>query len=115
MAVIKKFRIKKFKEGKSLISLKKISMRFTKNHQILDNINLEIPKGQVLGLLGPNGAGKSTLMNIISGLIKPNYGSLIIKGDNITDLPIHERAKNIKFQSSLNMEVCSHHLVVKKI
>ncbi len=96
MAVVKKFRIKLFKEGKPLISLNKISMRFRKNHQILDNINLDIPKGQVLGLLGPNGAGKSTLMNIISGLIKPNYGSLYIKGSNITELPIHERAKKFK-------------------
>ena len=96
MAIVKKFRIKLFKEGKSLISLRKISMRFNKNHQILDNINLDIPKGQILGLLGPNGAGKSTMMNIISGLIKPNYGSIFIKDKNITDLPMHERSKNFK-------------------
>ena len=92
MAVVKKFRIKLFKEGKPLISLKKISMRFRKNHQILENINLDVPKGQVLGLLGPNGAGKSTLMNKISGLIKPNYGSLYM----VQQSPIHERAKKFK-------------------
>ena len=59
------FHIKK----KSFISLNNISVSFNKNHQILDNISLNIPRGQILGLLGPNGAGKSTMMNVISGLI----------------------------------------------
>ena len=64
MSVIKKFRITKIKNGKPLISLKKISLSFKKNHLILDNISLDISKGQVIGLLGPNGAGKSSLMNL---------------------------------------------------
>tara|TARA_B100000787_G_scaffold99987_1_gene73840 strand:+ start:1807 stop:2586 length:780 start_codon:yes stop_codon:yes gene_type:complete len=96
MAIVKKFRIKSFKENKPIISLKKISMSFNKDYQILDNISLDIPRGQILGLLGPNGAGKSTIMNIISGLIKPNYGSVIIKGINITDYPIYLRTKKYK-------------------
>ncbi len=113
MAIVKKFRIKSFKKHTSIISLKNISMSFNKNHQILDNISLDIPKGQILGLLGPNGAGKSTIMNIISGLIKPNYGSVIIKGVNITDYPIYLRTKKYKISiipqygglfSSLNCE-----------
>ena len=74
MAIVKKFRIISHKEKKSFLSLENISVSFNKNHQILDNINLSIPKGQILGLLGPNGAGKSTMMNVISGLIKPNFG-----------------------------------------
>ena len=67
MSVIKKFRITKIKNVKPLISLKKISLSFKKNHIILDNISFNISKGQVIGLLGPNGAGKSSLMNLITG------------------------------------------------
>ena len=44
--------------------------------QVLRDISLEIPSGQVLGLLGPNGAGKSTLMKILIGLWKPDAGSV---------------------------------------
>ena len=61
MAVVKKFRITKIKKQKPLISLKKISLSFNKKHIVLDNISLDISKGQVIGLLGPNGAGKSSL------------------------------------------------------
>lgn len=46
--------------------------------QVLKDINLEIPAGQVLGLLGPNGAGKSTLMKILIGLWKPDSGSVSV-------------------------------------
>ena len=96
MAVVKKFRIISYKQEKSFISLENISVSFKKNHQILDNVSLNIPKGQILGLLGPNGAGKSTLMNVISGLVKPNYGKIKIDDNDITDLPIYLRTKKFK-------------------
>jgi lipopolysaccharide export system ATP-binding protein len=96
MAIVKKFRITSFKREKSFISLENISVSFKKNHQILDNVSLKIPKGQILGLLGPNGAGKSTLMNVISGLIKPNYGKIKIDNNDISDLPIYIRTKKFK-------------------
>ena len=96
MAVIKKFRITKFKNKKPFISLKNISLSFKKNHLILDNISLEISKGQIIGLLGPNGTGKSSLMNIITGLIKPNYGGIIINDEDITRYPIYKRTKKFK-------------------
>ena len=93
MAIVKKFRITSFKREKSFISLENISVAYKKNHQILDNVSLKIPKGQILGLLGPNGAGKSTLMNVISGLIRPNYGKIKIDNNDISDLPIYIRTK----------------------
>ena len=96
MAIIKKFRITKIKNVKPLISLKKISLSFKKNHLILDNISLDILRGQVLGLLGPNGAGKSSLINVITGLIKPNYGKIFINNENITNYPIYSRSKKFK-------------------
>jgi len=96
MAIVKKFRIISYKKEKSFISLENISVSFKKNHQILDNVSLNIPRGQILGLLGPNGAGKSTLMNIISGLIQPNYGKIKIDDNDITGLPIYLRTKKFK-------------------
>ena len=96
MAIVKKFRITSFKREKSFISLENISVAYKKNHQILDNVSLKIPKGQILGLLGPNGAGKSTLMNVISGLIRPNYGKIKIDNNDISNLPIYIRTKKFK-------------------
>ena len=95
MAVIKKFRIKFFKKQKPIVSLKKISVSFGKR-QILDNINFEVNQGQILGLLGPNGVGKSTIFNLITGLIKPAYGSILFNGINVTNYPIYERTTKFK-------------------
>ena len=98
MALIKKFRIKKFKDKKPVASLHKVSLSYGKR-QILDNINLELSSGEIVGLLGPNGAGKSTLFNLLIGLIKPNFGKVIIQNKDVTNYPIYERAKkfNIGF------------------
>ena len=96
MAIIKKFRITSFKNEKPIISLKNISISFDNRYQILDSISLDIQKGQVLGLLGPNGAGKSTIMNIISGLLSPGHGSVVINGKNVTNYPIYLRTREYK-------------------
>ena len=64
--------------------------------QILENINFDINKGEILGMLGPNGVGKSTLFNLITGLIKPDYGSIIINGENVLNYPISERTTKFK-------------------
>ena len=95
MSVIKKFRIKSFKNNNQLLKLRNISLFFDKR-KILENINLDLNEGQILGLLGPNGVGKSTIFNIIIGLLKPDYGSVFMNNDNITDFPIFERTKKFK-------------------
>ena len=95
MALIKKFRIKEFKDNKPIIRLKNISLSF-KNRVILENINFELNQGQILGLLGPNGVGKSTIFNIITGLLKPGHGEIIINGEDIVKYPIAERSKKFK-------------------
>ena len=95
MALIKKFRIKEFKDNKPIIRLRNISLSF-KNRVILENINFELNQGQILGLLGPNGVGKSTIFNIITGLLKPDHGEIIINGENIIKYPIAERSKKFK-------------------
>ena len=95
MAVIKKFRIKNFKKKLEILKLEKISVFFNKR-KILENLNINLQQGEILGLLGPNGVGKSTIFNIITGLIKPNYGSVYINNKNITDDPIFHRTKKHK-------------------
>jgi len=59
---------------------------------VLKNVNLCVNENEIFGLLGPNGAGKSTLINIISGLAKPNSGSVLIKGVDATK----KRSETIK-------------------
>ena len=95
MGIIKKFRIKSFKNEKPLVELKKISLSFGKR-QILDDINFKVNPGQVLGLLGPNGVGKSTIFNLITGLIKPAYGSILFNDIDATNYPIYERTTKFK-------------------
>ena len=95
MALIKKFRIKEFKNKKTVAKLDKVSLSYDKR-QILDNINFELNSGEIVGLLGPNGAGKSTLFNLLIGLIKPDFGKVIIANVDATNYPIYERAKKFK-------------------
>tara|TARA_B100000795_G_C22780840_1_gene432186 strand:+ start:673 stop:1449 length:777 start_codon:yes stop_codon:yes gene_type:complete len=95
MEIIKKFRIKSFKFNKPIIRLEKISLSFG-NRKILDNISFSINEGQILGLLGPNGVGKSTIFNLITGLIKPNYGSISIGSTKVNEYPIYLRTTKFK-------------------
>tara|TARA_B110001452_G_scaffold58363_1_gene45308 strand:+ start:1706 stop:2011 length:306 start_codon:yes stop_codon:yes gene_type:complete len=95
MAIIKKFRIKSFKKQKTAIKLKEISLSFGKR-KILDNISFDVNEGQILGLLGPNGVGKSTIFNLITGLIKPDYGTIIIDSQKINDHPIYLRTTKFR-------------------
>jgi branched-chain amino acid transport system ATP-binding protein len=59
----------------------------------LDNISVDIKKGERFGLIGPNGSGKTTLINCISGALKPQIGDVIFCGEDITQLPPHQRAR----------------------
>ena len=59
---------------------------------VVDNVSLEVNKGEIVGLLGPNGAGKTTSFYIIVGLIKANSGSIFLEGDDISSLPMYKRA-----------------------
>ena len=95
MAIIKKFRITKFKQKKPLVSLKKISLSYGKR-KILDNVNFNINRGEILGMLGPNGVGKSTIFNLITGLIQPDYGSIFFDDVNATQYPIYLRTTKFK-------------------
>ena len=91
MSNLKKFRIIKFK-SKPILSLKSISKSFSQRI-ILRKIDIHLNKGEMLGLLGSNGAGKSTCMNIVLGLLKPDFGDILLGNTKLTNLAIHERSK----------------------
>jgi len=87
----KTFRIIKFK-SKPIFSAKNISKSFGKR-VVVRKIDIHLNKGEMLGLLGSNGAGKSTFMNIVLGLLKPDFGDIFLGNIKLTALPIHERSK----------------------
>ena len=95
MGIIKKFRIKSFKNINSIIEFENVSLAYG-NRLILDNISFKINEGQIFGMLGPNGVGKSTIFNLITGLINPLNGKIKIAGIDTTKYPIYLRTKKFK-------------------
>ena len=95
MSNIKKFRIKSFKDKRAILKLEKLSFKYGKKI-ILDNMNLQLNSGQILGLLGPNGVGKTTIFNLITGLVLPDFGSIIINSEKINKYPIYQRTLKFK-------------------
>jgi len=95
MAIIKKFRIKSFKQENAIIEFKNISLSYG-NRLILDNIDFKIRRGQIFGMLGPNGVGKSTIFNLITGLISPDSGKIEINGEEVNNYPVYLRTKKFK-------------------
>jgi ABC-type branched-subunit amino acid transport system ATPase component/ABC-type branched-subunit amino acid transport system permease subunit len=71
-----------------------ISKRFGGLHAVR-GVSLDANPGEIVALLGPNGAGKSTLFNILSGIERPDEGSIFLEGKPVTDLGIHQRAMRI--------------------
>ncbi len=62
----------------------------------VDNLNIEIPKGQIIGLLGPNGAGKTTTLRILTGYLQPTSGTIMVNGIDVRENPL-EVKKNIGY------------------
>lgn len=63
------------------------------NRKVVDGVDFEVSRGEVVGLLGPNGAGKTTTFYMIVGLIRANQGQVLLDEQDITRLPMHRRAR----------------------
>ena len=63
-----------------------------KNRRVVDGVSLKVETGSVVGMLGPNGAGKTTSFYAIAGFVRPDAGHVLLDGEDITSLPIHQRA-----------------------
>jgi lipopolysaccharide export system ATP-binding protein len=64
-----------------------------KQRTVVNNVSFEVSQGEIVGLLGPNGAGKTTSFYMIVGLIKPNEGTILLDGQEITKDPMYRRAQ----------------------
>ena len=60
---------------------------------VVNGMSLEASCGEIVGLLGPNGAGKTTTFYMVVGLVRPNQGTIVFKGENVTRLPVYLRAR----------------------
>lgn len=74
----------------NVLECKNITKWYKKNVPVLNNLNIEIPAGKIVGLLGPNGCGKSTLIKLIAGLLQPNNGEILVDG-----MPVSEKTSAI--------------------
>ena len=63
------------------------------SRKVVKNLSFNMKSGEIIGLLGPNGAGKTTAFYMVVGLVKPELGKIILDEYNLTNLPIHERAR----------------------
>jgi lipopolysaccharide export system ATP-binding protein len=61
--------------------------------RVVNQVNLEVKGGEVIGLLGPNGAGKTTTFHMMVGLVQPDEGQVILNDEDLTDAPIYQRAR----------------------
>jgi lipopolysaccharide export system ATP-binding protein len=61
--------------------------------RVIEDVTLELARGEVVGLLGPNGAGKTTTFQMLTGMIQPDAGTIILDGHTVTAMPFYDRAR----------------------
>ncbi|MFN8176467.1 MAG: LPS export ABC transporter ATP-binding protein [bacterium] len=64
-----------------------------RGHRVVDEVDVEVSRGEVVGLLGPNGAGKTTTFYMMTGLVHPDRGRVSIDGEEVTNLPMYRHAR----------------------
>ena len=82
------------------LSLQSISKHFG-SVKAVDGINLDIEQNEFFALLGPSGSGKTTLLRIIAGLERPSNGRVVVRGQDVSDLPPYRRHIGMVFQNFL--------------
>jgi branched-chain amino acid transport system ATP-binding protein len=75
-----------------MLEVKGLSKSFS-GFKAVNGANLDVNKGEIVAVIGPNGAGKTTLFNLVTGILKPDEGQVIFKGEEITGLPAHKTCK----------------------
>jgi lipopolysaccharide export system ATP-binding protein len=68
-------------------------VRYYGKWRVVNDVTIEVRRGEIVGLLGPNGAGKTTSFYMIVGLLRPNHGRIVHEGEDITNVPVYQRAR----------------------
>ena len=74
------------------LSAKNLKKNYSQKN-VVNNIDINLEKGEIVGLLGPNGAGKTTTFYMITGMIRPSSGTILLDDIDITNLPMYKRAR----------------------
>ncbi len=77
---------------RTVLTVEQLSLRIG-GAQIIDDVTLTVPEGEMLGVIGPNGAGKTTLFNLVSGVMRPTAGRITLDGRDITTTSVDARAR----------------------
>lgn len=80
-------------ERREVVCTERLTVRFG-GLTAVDNVNLRVNEGEIVGLIGPNGAGKTVTFNSIAGLVEPTEGKIFLNGDDVTKSPVHIRARS---------------------
>lgn len=75
-----------------LLETKQLNKSY-KGRKVVDSVSINVTRGEIVGLLGPNGAGKTTTFYMVTGVIQPDAGRIFFRGEDITDLPMYQRAR----------------------
>lgn len=81
------------KEAESPILRTEGLIKIYGSRAVVNGVDIQLKRGEIVGLLGPNGAGKTTSFYMMVGLVRPNGGRVIFHGEDVTDLPVHLRAR----------------------
>ena len=79
-------------DGEDVLSVHNLGKTYGKR-QVVADVSLNVRRGEAVGLLGPNGAGKTTVFYMITGLVRPDKGMIVLDGHNVTQMPMYRRAR----------------------
>ena len=82
------------------VEIRGISKSYIRNTRVLNPVDLTVQSGELFFLLGSSGCGKSTLLRIIAGLLKPDGGSVLFDGTDVTNLPPEKRRAAMVFRTT---------------
>lgn len=108
-----------------VLELNKVTVQFSLSDPVLRDISLQVKAGERIGLIGPSGQGKTVLLKVLAGLIRPNQGQLLVRGNDFHALPFNQQQelllemgmlfqKNALFDSMKNIENIRFPLIERK-
>lgn len=97
-----------------MIQVKNLSFRYRRGPKVLEDVSFDVEKGQFLAILGNNGVGKSTLLKCFNHILTPDYGEVLLNGENLLKMSAREVAKRIAFvsQSVPSTQMTVHDIVM---